>query len=133
MTVQLRLPDAGDVEAARVNIAGIARRTPLWKLDHDQPGMEIWLKLENLQPLGSFKIRAGVNAMKALDPNTLGDGVLGASAGNFGQGLAFAARAMGVPVTIMSRPMERRRPRRRPCASSARPSSGFRFRYGGRR
>lgn len=102
MRFESRLPSAAEVEAARVNIAGIARRTPLWKLDHDRSDAEIWLKLENLQPLGSFKIRAGVNAMKALDPATLGEGVLGASAGNFGQGLAFAARAMGVPVTIVA-------------------------------
>ena len=102
MTLALRLPDAADVDAARVNIRGTARRTPLWKLDADRPGVEIWLKLENLQPLGSFKIRAGVNAMKALDPTTLGDGVVGASAGNFGQGLAFAARELGVPVTIVA-------------------------------
>lgn len=102
MTDALHLPDAADVESARINIMGIARRTPLWRLDLERPGTEIWLKLENLQPLGSFKIRAGVNAMKALDPATLKDGVLGASAGNFGQGLAFAARSMGVPVTIVA-------------------------------
>jgi threonine dehydratase len=102
MTAGLRLPSAADVEAARDNIAGIARRTPLWRLDVEDAPAEIYLKLENLQPLGSFKIRAGVNAMKALDPVSLGDGVLGASAGNFGQGLAFAAKAMGVPVTIVA-------------------------------
>ena len=102
VTAALRLPDAADVEAARANIAGIARRTPLWRLDVDLPGREIWLKLETLQPLGSFKIRAGVNAMKALDPADLAEGVLGASAGNFGQGLAFAARTLGVPVTIVA-------------------------------
>lgn len=98
----LKLPSAADVEAARINIAGIARRTPLWKLDVEGAPAEIWLKLENLQPLGSFKIRAGINAMKALDPAALREGVLGASAGNFGQGLAFAAKAMGVPVTIVA-------------------------------
>jgi threonine dehydratase len=102
MTTALKLPSAADVEAARVNIAGVARRTPLWRLDAPDAPAEIYLKLENLQPLGSFKIRAGVNAMKALDPASLGDGVIGASAGNFGQGLAFAAKAMGVPVTIVA-------------------------------
>ena len=98
----LELPDAADVESARINIMGIARRTPLWRLDVEDAPAEIYLKLENLQPLGSFKIRAGVNAMKALDPVVLGAGVVGASAGNFGQGLAFAARARGVPVTIVA-------------------------------
>ena len=102
MTDPLHLPDAADVESARINIVGIARRTPLWRLDLDRPGTEIWLKLENLQPLGSFKIRAGVNAMKSLDTSAVKNGVLGASAGNFGQGLAYAARSLGVPVTIVA-------------------------------
>lgn len=59
-----RLPSAAEVDAARANIAGIARRTPLWRIDTDTPGINLWLKLENLQPLGSFKIRAAVNAIK---------------------------------------------------------------------
>jgi len=101
MTETVHLPTAADVDAARANIVGIARRTPLWRLDVDVPGTNIYLKLENLQPLGSFKIRAAVNAMKTRDPDSLRGGVLGASAGNFGQGLALAARTMGVPVTIV--------------------------------
>jgi threonine dehydratase len=100
-TETLRLPAAEDVEAARANIAGIARRTPLWRLDADIPGIRIHLKLENLQPLGSFKIRAGVNAIRGADPAALRGGVVSASAGNFGQGLAWAARAMGVATTIV--------------------------------
>lgn len=98
----VRLPTAAEVDTARANIAGIARRTPLWRLDVATPGARVWLKLENLQPLGSFKIRAAVNAMKSQDPDALRGGVLGASAGNFGQGLALAARQMGVPVTIVA-------------------------------
>jgi threonine dehydratase len=102
MTDQVRLPTAADVDAARANIDGIALRTPLWRLDAETPaGVNIYLKLENLQPLGSFKIRAAVNAIKSKDPQSLSGGVLGASAGNFGQGLAWAARRMGVPVTIV--------------------------------
>jgi threonine dehydratase len=102
MSPALRLPTAADVEAARANIAGIARRTPLWRLDVDVPDTTIYLKLENLQPLGSFKIRAGVNAIKCADPADLAAGVMAPSAGNFGQGLAFAARRMGLPVTIIA-------------------------------
>ncbi len=98
----LRLPTAADVDAARANIAGVARRTPLWRLDVEVPGTRIWLKLENLQPLGSFKIRAALNAIKTADPEALQAGVLAPSAGNFGLGLAFAARSMGVPVTIVA-------------------------------
>jgi threonine dehydratase len=99
----LRLPGPADVEAARANIAGYARRTPLWRLDAPAPpGVNIWLKLETLQPTGSFKIRAAVNALKSRDPATLSAGVLGASAGNFGLGLALAARRLGVAVTIVA-------------------------------
>jgi threonine dehydratase len=97
----VRLPTPADVEAARARIAGIARRTPLWRLDGAPAGVSIHLKLENLQPLGSFKIRAGVNAIGSADPKALRGGVVSASAGNFGQGLAFAARTLGVPVTIV--------------------------------
>jgi len=98
----MNLPTDADIAAARANIAGIARRTPLWRLDVDVPGTNIFLKLENLQPLGSFKIRAAVHAMKSKDPALLRGGVVGASAGNFGQGLAIAARQMGIPVTIVA-------------------------------
>lgn len=101
MNEPVHLPSGAEVDAARANIAGIARRTPLWRLDVDVPGVNIHLKLENLQPLGSFKIRAAVNAIKTRDPETLRGGVLGASAGNFGQGLAMAARRLGLPVTIV--------------------------------
>ncbi len=103
MTDPVRLPTAAEVEAARANIAGVARRTPLWRLDaQTPPGVRVWLKLENLQPLGSFKIRAAVNALKSRDPETLRGGVIGASAGNFGLGLALAARSLGAPVTIVA-------------------------------
>ena len=103
MAAQLRLPTAADVAAARDNIAGYARRTPLWRLDAETPpGVTVWLKLENLQPLGSFKIRAAVNALKSRDPASLARGVVGASAGNFGLGLALAAKQLGAPVTIVT-------------------------------
>jgi len=98
----MHLPTDADIAAARANIAGFARRTPLWRLDVDVPGTNIFLKLENLQPLGSFKIRAAVNAIKSKDPAALRGGVVGASAGNFGQGLAMVARQMGIPVTIVA-------------------------------
>jgi len=97
----LRLPTGADVAAARRNIRGFALRTPLLKLAADIPGVTIYLKLENLQPLGSFKIRPGVNVLKTMDPQQLRHGVLTASAGNFGQGLAFAARELGVPTTVV--------------------------------
>lgn len=102
MSHPLHLPSAQEVDAARKAVAGIARRTPLWRLDAEVPDTRIYLKLENLQPLGSFKIRAAVNAMHSADPRTLARGVMAPSAGNFGQGLAWAARSMGVAATIVA-------------------------------
>jgi threonine dehydratase len=73
----------------------------LLKFNGEFPGINIYLKLENLQPWGSFKIRPAFNALKVLDPGTLRDGVLSASSGNFGQGLAFAARRLGIRATLV--------------------------------
>src|SRR3569833_636091 len=98
----MHLPTYPDTAAARAIITGIARRTPLWRLDMDVPGTNIYLQLENLQPLGSFKIRAAVHAMKSKDPALLRGGVIGARAGNIGQGLAMVARQMGIPVSIVA-------------------------------
>jgi threonine dehydratase len=95
------LPTSADVAAARVNIREFAVRTPLLKLGGAPPRTHIYLKLENLQPLGSFKIRAAVNVLKTMDTERLRRGVLTASAGNFGQGLAFAARQIGVAATVV--------------------------------
>jgi threonine dehydratase len=82
-------------------IAGTAVRTPLVRLQVDAPA-EIWLKLENLQPIGSFKIRGAYNAIRQADPEELAGGVLTASAGNMAQGLAWSAREVGVPATIVA-------------------------------
>lgn len=95
-------PSEAEVASASVHIAGMARRPPLWRLDADVPGTNIFLKLENLQPLGSFKIRAAINAMKSRKADDLKDGVVGASAGNFGLGLALVAKQMGIPATIVA-------------------------------
>ena len=97
----LVLPTAAQVVAARANIHPCALRTPLVRLNADLPGAKIYLKLENLQPWGSFKIRPALNALKSLDPKRLSRGVLSASSGNFGQGLAYAARQMGIPATLV--------------------------------
>jgi threonine dehydratase len=95
------LPSGAQVEAARANIRGAAIRTPLLELNSGVPGLNIYLKLENLQPWGSFKIRPAINALKTLGPETLRQGVLSASSGNFGQGLALAARRLGIPATLV--------------------------------
>jgi threonine dehydratase len=96
----LTLPRVEQVTAARENIRGIAVRTPLLRLNVEAAA-KIFLKLENLQPWGSFKIRPALNMLKTLDTDRLRYGVVTASAGNFGQGLAFAARQYGVPVTVV--------------------------------
>jgi len=97
------LPTLGDVEAARNRIAGSALRTPLVRLNAELPGgPEIHLKLENLQPIGSFKIRGATNALARLSREALDRGVLTASAGNMAQGVAFAARRLGVQCTVVA-------------------------------
>jgi threonine dehydratase len=69
------------VAEARTNIAGVALRTPLVRCFADSPA-EVWLKLENLQPIGAFKIRGAANVMARMPPQLLARGVLTASAGN---------------------------------------------------
>jgi threonine dehydratase len=101
LTSELALPGSAQVAEARQNLRGIAIRTPLLKLNADTAGANIYIKLENLQPWGSFKIRPAVNALRTRDPKQLERGVLTASSGNFGQGLAFAAREIGVQATIV--------------------------------
>jgi threonine dehydratase len=90
-----------DIEAARQAIHGKAVRTPLVRLNYPESGKDIYLKLENLQPIGSFKIRGAANAFSRVGRAELADGVLTASAGNWAQGLAWAAREAGVPATII--------------------------------
>src|ERR1700724_2652919 len=89
------------VEEARNNIAAVAVRTPLVLCNTDAPG-HLYLKLENLQPIGSFKIRGAANVMSRTPRNQLQRGVLTASAGNMAQGVAFCARRMGVRATIVA-------------------------------
>src|SRR5262249_34649830 len=89
------------VEEARRNIASVAIRTPLVRFGADSTA-EIYLKLENLQPIGSFKIRGAGNVMARTPPERLSRGVLTASAGNMAQGVAFCARRMGIPATIVA-------------------------------
>ncbi|MGH3066531.1 MAG: threonine ammonia-lyase [Gaiellaceae bacterium] len=75
-------------------------RTPLVRLYADAPA-EIWLKLENLQPIGSFKLRGAANAILSAPREALADGVVTTSTGNMAQGVAWMARELGVPATIV--------------------------------
>jgi len=88
------------IEAARERIAGAAIRTPLVRLHVEDAPAEIYLKLENLQPINSFKIRGATNAIMLAPASEWAKGLVTASAGNMAQGVAWAARALGVPATI---------------------------------
>lgn len=89
-----------EIRRARKVLEGTAIRTPLVRLDVDSD-TEIWLKLELLQPVRSFKIRGAGNAILQATDSELAGGVLTASAGNMAQGVAYAARLRGVPATIV--------------------------------
>ena len=94
-------PTIADVRAARERLAGLVVRTPLVRLALDEAPAEIHLKLECLQPIGSFKIRGATNAMALAGPERLRDGVYTASAGNMAQGVAWSARRLGVAATAV--------------------------------
>ncbi len=97
-----RLLSLDDIQAARAAVAGSAIRTPLVRLNVLDGPADIFLKLENLQPIGSFKIRGATNAMARAPRETLNGGVLTASAGNMAQGVAWSARRFGVPCTVIA-------------------------------
>jgi threonine dehydratase len=90
------------IQEARRRIAGSALRTPLVRLNYRDAPVEVYLKLENLQPIGSFKIRGAANAMARLSDEQLRRGVLTASAGNMAQGAAWRARELGIPCTVVA-------------------------------
>src|SRR5215470_8821164 len=88
-----------EAQEARRNIAGFALRTPLVRC-YAEP--ELYLKLENLQPIGSFKIRGAANVMVLTPREQLDRGVLTASAGNMAQGVAFCAQRLNIPATVIA-------------------------------
>jgi len=94
-------PTLEQIQEARQVIAGSAIRTPLVRLNVLDAPAEIYLKLENLQPIGSFKIRGAANAIGHTPPEQLARGVYTASAGNMAQGVAWRARELGIPCTVV--------------------------------
>ena len=90
-----------DIKDAQQRIKGKVNRTPLLRFYGDNLPGEIYLKLENLQPIGSFKLRGAYNAMSLADKSLLKDGVYAASAGNMAQGVAWIARMMNIPCTVI--------------------------------
>lgn len=97
-----QVPQFTDVLKARARIAPYLSPTPLRRyrrLEH-VTGAEVWVKHENFQPTGSFKVRGGVNLMSQLSQDERDRGVITASTGNHGQSVAFAANMFGVPATV---------------------------------
>jgi threonine dehydratase len=90
------------VHDARRTISGSAIKTPLVRFNAPNAPAEIYLKLENLQPIGSFKIRGAANAIAHLPMKRLQQGVVTASAGNMAQGVAWMARKLGIDSTIIA-------------------------------
>ena len=94
-----RRPTTDGVHAAAVRIAGAVTKTPLLPLDH--AGRRLWVKAECLQQGGSFKLRGASNRLLRLSEAEHARGVVAFSSGNHAQGVARAARALGVPATIV--------------------------------
>jgi threonine dehydratase len=86
-----------EIRRSRERLGGDVLRTPLVRFDD-----RIWLKLENLQPIGSFKLRGALSAIRAASADELAGGVVTASAGNMAQGVAWAAREAGVRARIVA-------------------------------
>ncbi len=88
-----------DIQQARTRLAGVAVRTPLIPLEHG--GSTLYLKPENLQPVGAFKIRGAYNKIALLTPEERARGVIAYSSGNHAQGVAYAARALNSKAVIV--------------------------------
>jgi threonine dehydratase len=93
--------ELGAIRDAHERIAGLAMRTPLIRLNTASTDTEIYLKLENLQPIGSFKLRGAGNAMLLAGREALAAGVYTASAGNMAQGVGWVANRLGVPFQVV--------------------------------
>jgi threonine dehydratase len=101
--VQSRSITLKAAQDAAASIYGVARRTPLVRVDSPEhvQGLELYLKLELLQPIGSFKIRGAYNVIRQLPRELLSKGVWTVSAGNAAQGVALAARHVGAACSVM--------------------------------
>jgi threonine dehydratase len=95
------IPSLEDLRAADERLRPWVVATPLVRFSAAPPGMDMYLKLENLQPIGSFKLRGAANTMLQADPALLRDGVWTASAGNMAQGVAYMAAQLGVRCRVV--------------------------------
>jgi threonine dehydratase len=99
----MQTPTLEDVRRARAHLAGVVRPTALLRhpLLDAETGLEIWVKHENHNPTGAFKVRGGLNLVASLAEAERGRGVITASTGNHGQSISLAARRAGVPCTVV--------------------------------
>src|SRR5438067_9201352 len=93
--------ELSEIREARKRIADTIVRTPLLRLELGPEFPEIWLKLENLQPINAYKLRGAANAVAMLSEADRQKGVWTISAGNAGQGVAYAANRACVPCTVV--------------------------------
>src|SRR3954466_3964447 len=98
----IRAIELGEIKEARQRIASTILRTPLVRLELGPDFPDIRLKLENLQPINAYKLRGAANAVAMLPDSERKRGVWTVSAGNAGQGVAYAARQAGVPCTVVA-------------------------------
>ncbi|MCL2111440.1 MAG: threonine ammonia-lyase [Clostridiales bacterium] len=99
----LKQDHKAEIDRAAERLSGVIKPTPLIKSDYysGDYGCEVWLKPENLQVTGSFKIRGAYNKIASLEKNELKNGIVSASAGNHAQGVAFSAEHRGTKATIV--------------------------------
>src|SRR5687768_17649198 len=102
MLEPVRPVDLAEIQAARERIAETIVRTPLIRLELGPDYPDIRLKLENLQPINAYKLRGAANAIAMLSDDERKRGVWTISAGNAGQGVAYAARKAGVPCSVVA-------------------------------
>jgi threonine dehydratase len=102
--VSLRPPTLNEIHSASERLRTLAIRTPLIRLNVENAPAEIYLKMENLQPIGSFKIRPAGSAILNATKEQLAQGVYTASSGNMAQGVAYAAKQLGIKATVLLPP-----------------------------
>src|SRR5271163_4583171 len=98
---ETKMVTLNDIRAAQTLLDGIAVRTPLFEWTPAADQRKLFLKLENLQPIGAFKLRGAYNKVASLSDDERRRGVISYSSGNHAQGVAHAARALGVKVIIV--------------------------------
>lgn len=96
-----KLLTLADIQLAQQRLMGVALHTPLLRLESSRAEGEIFLKAESLQPIGSFKLRGAYNKIASLSPEETQRGVIAYSSGNHAQGVAYAARALGLKAVIV--------------------------------